>query len=223
MSGNEINDPKALEEAFWREVDDNPPEDLKGRNQEKFDRLRMSLLAEESWISDRDPDILALDLIELLAKELRCGQATPKAQNMLADFLGSVLARSSASPTAWEEETRLAYRILGYQSNGRPTNRMALERALAAFVTHRGNGTKAAEQAAFDAYQAALGHPELTYASCVNRKVDVTRGRYSSEVTVAERLLQSTIRPALRRAGLIDPKTKGRKPRSGDINAKPHP
>ncbi|PRD66432.1 hypothetical protein [Malikia granosa] len=191
----------------------------------RFNLLHRALLNDDAWMLDTHSDDLALDAIELLAQVLRQGHPTPEMITILADFLDSVLSRADSSLTARDEETKLARRIMGHQPNGRPNSKRPLQRALAAFEMHSANGSsqEEAERAAYDAYQVALGHPDRNYASSLTRNVNVTRGASVVIVTEAERLLDNTIRPELRKAGLIAPKARGRKPLQDNFNTEPLP
>lgn len=214
----------ALRDAL-RDTDDATTIDRKDQRNIRFNLMRQLLKANRSASLDTHHDDLALDAIELLAKTLRRGHPTPGMLVMLADFLDSVVHRSDRSPTDREDEVKLARRILGYRPNGRPNSDRALHRALAAFEMHHANGASQteAERAAYDAYLAATGHPERSYESSQARKVYVTRGASAVVVNEAERLLESSIRPQLRAAGLIATKAKGRKPHQKKSSTKPTP
>lgn len=191
---------------------------------ERFEHMRLTLQKNKAGLLDTSADVLALDTLELLARVLRSGHPSQKMLALLADYLDDVIHTANRSGVAWDVAVKSAYRILGHQPNGRPNNIRAISRAVVAFDFHydegKGISVAEAECAAHDAYQAALGHPEKTYEASKARQVSVTRGAEVVIMTEAERLLDSTIRPALRKAGLLPSAPKGRKPKS---KAKPHP
>lgn len=216
-----------LSEALRDVVGDNDettPDEDKQRNQ-RLSIMRRLLRSNRSALLDKHPDDLALDTIEFLAKIVRRGHAEPEILTMLADFLVSVVDRSQMSPTAREEEVKLAHRILGHKPNGRPNKDLAAHRAIDMFALHRAHGSSVedAERAALDAYQSASRKPDRTYESTRSRKVRVTRGASEIVVSEAERLLESSIRPKLRAAGLLPRKAKGRKRRPKISGNKPSP
>lgn len=183
----------------------------------KFDAFLSCLINDQAALHDRQPDVLALDTVDQLARLLRAGQPDQRTLDLLANFLEKLVTEADESKIARKQILSLAYQLLGYNSNGRNNNNFFVQRARAAYEMHLWSGAtqETAERAAYDAYFARPENSEPNELSEPKRQiyaVDALKPklRNGRPTTVGKSRMETIIRPLLRQAGLIKRKPAGR-------------
>lgn len=183
----------------------------------RFERTRAILANGGAACLDQTENDVAFELMGVLAQMLRSGTADLLTLGMLADFLDSIK----------ESEHIIARRVLGLEvSGGRTSSVLARARAIEVFRlwTSEGHSVDAGLVHAYNAYRAS--EPVRKEDKDVARRFgryEVDSKRPSSDTTdtgvviqsnEAAKFMESTIRPLLRAAGLLDSKPKGRPKKS---------
>ena len=179
--------------------------------QNVFDMNLNLLRGNQSFELDQEQDSMALNTLDWLAKLLRAGSPNQKTLALLAEFFEGVSKAANNSENAWKESVSIANRVLAHRDNGRPSKELAKRKAIETFrarIKLHMDSEDAATRAAYDVYYADSGR---TFEADDKQKTNVTKGSNFVELTVAQRALETTILPMLRKAKLIERQAQGRK------------